>query len=63
MTTEKLTMLIISGIVVLGFGGVSLAWMWLPHAPDDKVTPLLIGALIGGYLQVINYWFTKPKEG
>ncbi len=61
MTTEKLTMLVISGLVVLGFGCVLVGWMWL-HSVDDKVTPLLIGALTGGYLQVINYWFTKPKE-
>lgn len=62
MSTEKMTMLIISGIVVLGFGGVLLAWMWAPHAADDKVIPLLIGALTAGYLQVINYWFSKAKD-
>ncbi len=58
MTPEKITMLIISAIVVAGFGLVFVAWIWL-HSADDKVTPLLIGALTGGYLQVINYWFNK----
>jgi hypothetical protein len=62
VTSEKLTMLIISAIVVIGFGGVLLAWMAFPPRADSDLLAGLTGALAAGYLQVINYWFTKAKE-
>lgn len=62
VTTEKLTMLIISGVVVLGFGSVLLAWMAFPPKDQSQLLAGLTGALAAGYLQVINYWFTKTKD-
>lgn len=58
--TNQIAMLVISGLVVLGFGGVLIGWMFHPPAADgSNMLSAMIGALAGGYLQVINYWFKK----
>jgi hypothetical protein len=68
MSTDKLAQVIISAIVVLGFGGVLVAWMiWPPQAAaSSNLLSGLTGALGAGYIQVINFWFgasTKPNAG
>lgn len=62
MSPDKIPMLVISAIVVLGFGGVLIAWMIFPPKESSNLLTALVTALGAGYLQVINYWFTKPKE-
>jgi hypothetical protein len=59
MTTDKIAQIIISAIVVLGFGGVLVAWMVAPpHTGEgSNMLTALTTALGTGYLQVINYWF------
>lgn len=39
-----------------------IAWMVFPPAEQSNMLSALTGALGAGYLQVINYWFSKPKE-
>ena len=63
MSADKTTMLALSAIVILGFGGVLVVWMIYPPKADSNLLAGLTGALAAGYLQVINHWFTKPKEG
>jgi hypothetical protein len=36
--------------------------MAFPPRADSDLLAGLTGALAAGYLQVINYWFTKTKE-
>jgi hypothetical protein len=59
MNTDKLAQIIISAIVVLGFGGVLVAWMVAPpHTGEgSNLLTALTTALGTGYLQVINFWF------
>jgi hypothetical protein len=57
MTTEKTAQIILSSIIVLGFGGVLIAWMLYPPHEQSNIMSALTGALAAGYLQVINYWF------
>lgn len=63
MTVDKAALLALSGIIIVGFGCVLIAWMVYPPKADSNLLAGLTGALGAGYLQVINYWFTKPKEG
>ncbi len=62
MTTRDIAILILSAIIVFGFGGVLVAWMVFPPAEQSNMLSALTGSLGAGYLQVINYWFSKPKE-
>ena len=62
MSTDKLAILIMSAIIVLGFGGVLIAWMVYPPRADSTLLAGLTGALAAGYLQVINYWFRSNKD-
>lgn len=61
MSADKLAVLIISAIVILGFGGVVISWMIYPPKTDNLLAAL-IGALTSGYGQVIFYWF-RPGGG
>lgn len=62
MSTDKLAILILSAAIVLGFGGVVIAWMiYPPKADQSNILSALIGALAFGYGQVINYWFRSDK--
>jgi VIT1/CCC1 family predicted Fe2+/Mn2+ transporter len=63
MSADRLAILILSAIVVLGFGGVLIAWMVFPPKTDSNLLSALTGALAAGYLQVINYWFRSNKDG
>jgi hypothetical protein len=36
--------------------------MVFPPAEQSNMLSALTGSLGAGYLQVINYWFSKPKE-
>lgn len=62
MSTDKLTMLILSAIVTLGFGGVLIAWMVYPPHDNSTILAALTTALGTGYLRVIDYWFTSIKK-
>lgn len=62
MTPIETSRVILSSIVVLGFGGVLIAWMIWPPTAHSDVLSALVGALGAGYLQVLNYWFTKASE-
>lgn len=64
MTTavDRTATLIISGIVILGFGAVLLAWMFIPIKSNSNVLSLLTGALCSGYGQVIGYWFSNKPQ-
>lgn len=57
MNPNQTTLTVISGIVVLGFGGVVMAWMVWPPVVHSELLAALTAALCTGYLQVINYWF------
>jgi hypothetical protein len=46
-------------VIVFGFGGVLIAWMIWPPNEHSNVLSALVGALGAGYIQVINYWFTR----
>jgi hypothetical protein len=59
---DKTATLILSAIVVFGFGGVLMIWMMFPPTSHSDVLSALVGALAAGYLQVINYWFQRPKQ-
>jgi len=53
-------MLVISAIVVLGFGGVLVAWMVWPPGPENvTILASLTTALGTGYLQVLNFYFMR----
>jgi hypothetical protein len=63
MKDDKTVVLIISAIVILGFGGVLIGWMLFP--PSKDASPLLAAlttALGTGYLRVIEYYFGKSKD-
>jgi hypothetical protein len=60
MTTDKIAMLAITALVVIGFGCIFIAWMvWPPQAAQSNVASALVGAITTGYIQVINYWFSN----
>jgi hypothetical protein len=58
-TQDKTATLILSGIVVFGFGFVLMLWMIWPPIKHSDVLSALVGALAAGYLQVINFWFQR----
>jgi hypothetical protein len=64
MSTDKLAQVIISAIVVLGFGGVLVAWMIWPPQTKESIGLLsgLTGALGTGYVTVINFWFGSSRN-
>lgn len=62
MQNDKTTMLVLSGIVVLTFGGVLVAWMIYPPKDQGQLLAGLTGALAAGYITVLNYWFGKKGE-
>jgi sugar phosphate permease len=62
MNTETLARLILSGIVVLGFGGVMSVYIIWPPA-ENTLIAAMIGVLGSGYLLVLNWWFSKSSEG
>ena len=52
----------LSAMFMLGFGGVLIVWIiYLPQTHSDLMSAM-IATLGAVYLQVINYWFSKPKE-
>jgi hypothetical protein len=60
MQANQTAILILSAVIVLGFGGVAIAWMVaLPHTENRDIIMLIVGALATGYGQVIGYWFAK----
>ena len=60
MTPETLSRLILSGIVVLGFGGVMSAYIiWPPQ--ENALIAAMIGVLGSGYLNVLGWWFSKSE--
>jgi hypothetical protein len=56
---KEIAMLVISAIVVLGFGGVLVAWMMFPPKENTVILASLTTALGTGYLQVLNYYFMR----
>jgi hypothetical protein len=64
MSADTIIKLILSAIIILGFGGVLIVYMMLPTtaAAQSNVAAVLLGALSGGYGTVIHYWFS-PKGG
>jgi hypothetical protein len=62
MTTDKIAQLVISAIVVIGFGLVIVGWLvWPPQSQgNSNLLSGLTGALCAGYVQVVNYWFRNP---
>lgn len=56
---DKTAILIISAIVIFGFGGVLLAWMVIPPKGNANVLSLMTGALCSGYGTVLGYWFRQ----
>lgn len=64
MNAETTARMIITAIVVLGFGGVLIAWIIWPPTEGTNSTILagLAGVLGSGYLLVLNYWFGKTTE-
>lgn len=62
MTSKEIARLVISAIVVFGFGGVLIAWMIYPPKESTTIIAALATALGTGYLQVINYYFMREKE-
>jgi hypothetical protein len=59
MSTNEIARLVLSVVIVFGFGGVLIAWMIWPPNEHSNVLSALVGALGAGYIQVINYWFTR----
>ena len=56
--SERTTMIILSAVIILGFGGVLIMWfVWPPDEKDRTILAALATALCTGYLQVVNYWF------
>ena len=62
MTARDIAILALSAMIVLGFGGVLTVWIIYPPQTRSDLMSAMIATLGAGYLQVINYWFTKPKE-
>jgi hypothetical protein len=61
MESDKIAMLVLSGIVVLGFGSVLIAWMIFPPQSNSNLLSAMVGSLAAGYMQVISYWFSKAR--
>jgi hypothetical protein len=59
MNTDSLVLLILSAIIVLGFGSVVLLWGFFPPQGNANVLSVLTGALAAGYVQVIAHWFKR----
>jgi hypothetical protein len=62
MTPRDIAILVLSAIIVFGFGRVLIAWIIYPPQTHSDLMSAMIATLGAGYLQVINYWFSKPKE-
>lgn len=60
MSPQTITRLVISAIVVLGFGGVVIVFIMMPSAASaqSNIVSMLLGGMLGGYSSVIKYWFT-----
>lgn len=66
MTSQQTAQVVISGIVVISFTAIVVAWMaFPPHAESQasNILSVVVGALAAGYGTVINFWFTRPKDG
>jgi CHASE2 domain-containing sensor protein len=62
-STNQTAMLIISAIVILGFGGVVIAWLMNPPAADQSnILAGMMGVLGSGYMLVMNYWFGPSRK-
>ena len=61
MEPEK-TRIVVCMIIVLGFFGVIAAYVLLPIKGDGTTMNLLVGALIGAFTGVVNY-FTGSTSG
>lgn len=64
MNPETLARVIITAIVVLGFGGVLIAWIVNPpvEAGNSTILAGMVGVLGSGYLNVLTWWFSKPES-
>lgn len=62
MSPEMTARVIITAIVVLGFGGVLIAWIIWPPAAHSDILSGLAGVLGSGHLLVLNHWFGKTTE-
>lgn len=61
MKPDDIARYIIAAIVVLGFGGVSIAVLMAKEvSPSDR--SLIIGGLLTGYGGVMGYFFAKRGE-
>jgi hypothetical protein len=61
MEPEK-TRIVICMIIVFGFFGVIAAYVFIPIKGDLATMNLLVGALIGAFTGVVNY-FTASTSG
>ncbi|MCK1742201.1 hypothetical protein IVA80_15355 [Bradyrhizobium sp. 139] len=61
MQNNDLPILILSALIIIGFGLIFLAWMIWPPAANSNVMSMMVGAIVSGYGQVIGYWFYRPK--
>jgi hypothetical protein len=52
-------LLILSAIIVFGFGMVVVGWFVYPPKVESTMFGTLLGTLGSGYLIVLNYWFNK----
>ncbi len=60
MSIETLARLILSAIIVLGFGSVLSAYIIWPPDKNELVASML--TVLGvGYTTVIYYWFTRTE--
>lgn len=59
MSTELIARLAISALVIVGFGGVLIAWMIWPPKQDSTMLASMVGALVSGYALVLTSWFKK----
>lgn len=59
MSTEQIVKYALAALLIMGYAGVFVAYIWAPHGSmaDDKVVAALIGALTSGYLLAVQSVF------
>lgn len=59
MSTETIIKYSLAALLIIGYAGVFIAYIWAPHGSmaDDKVVAALIGALTSGYLLAVQSIF------
>lgn len=64
MTTDKTAQIVISGIVVGAFVGITVGWIVKPPLVENsQILSLLTGALTAAFGQIISYWLKSPGSG